>query len=106
MISAGDVVQVVSGPKPSSSTADAIVLASKGGLECDRAAQVEIALADLQEMQNHMRETTIQSGNGAGTDTMQARNGYTGICRIGSAAGPQRGARNRPAAADRCGRPG
>ena len=60
MISAGDVVQVVSGPKPSSSTADAIVLASKGGVECDRAAQVEIALTDLQEMQNHMRETIDQ----------------------------------------------
>ena len=60
MISEGDVVQVVSGPKPSSSTADAIVLASKGGVECNRAAQVEIALTDLQEMQNHMRETIDQ----------------------------------------------
>jgi hypothetical protein len=60
MVSEGDVVQVVSGPKPSSSTADAVVLASKGGVECERAAQVAIALADLQEMQNHMRETIDQ----------------------------------------------
>ena len=60
MISQGDVVQVVSGPKSSTSTAEAVVLASKGGVECERAAKVEIALNDLQEMQNHMRETIDQ----------------------------------------------
>jgi hypothetical protein len=60
MISEGDVVQVISGPKPSTGTADAVVLASKGGVECERAAQVEVALTDLQEMQNHMRETIDQ----------------------------------------------
>jgi hypothetical protein len=60
MISEGDVVQVISGPKPSTGTADAVVLASKGGVECERAAQVEVALTDLQEMQNHMRETVDQ----------------------------------------------
>jgi hypothetical protein len=60
MISEGDVVQVVSGPQPSTGTASAVVLASKGGVECGRAAQVEIALTDLQEMQNHMRETIDQ----------------------------------------------
>src|SRR5258707_2610723 len=54
------VVQVVSGPQSSTSTASAVVLASKGGVECGRAAQVEIALTDLQEMQNHMRETIDQ----------------------------------------------
>jgi hypothetical protein len=35
-------------------------MASKGGVECDRAAKVEIALNDVQEMQNHMRETIDQ----------------------------------------------
>jgi len=60
MISEGDVVQVVSGPQSSTSTASAVVLASKGGVECGRAAQVEIALMDLQEIQNHMRETIDQ----------------------------------------------
>jgi hypothetical protein len=60
MISEDDIVQVVSGPKSSTSTADAVVLASKGGVECERAARVEIALNDLQEMQNHMRETIDQ----------------------------------------------
>jgi hypothetical protein len=57
MISEGDVVQVVSAPRADTSTAGAVVLASKGGEECQRAAQVQIAVADLQEMQNHMRET-------------------------------------------------
>ena len=57
MISEGDVVQVVSAPRADTSTADAVVMASKGGEECGRAAQVQIAVADLQEMQNHMRET-------------------------------------------------
>ncbi len=60
MISEGDVVQVNGGPQPGTSTASAIVLASKGGVECGRATQVEIALTDLQEMQNHMRETIDQ----------------------------------------------
>jgi hypothetical protein len=60
MVSEGDVVQVVSPPQPSSGTAQAVVLSSKGGVECERAAQVDIAVADLQEMQNHMRETIDQ----------------------------------------------
>jgi hypothetical protein len=60
MVSEGDVVQVISGPKPKTGTATTVVLASKGGVECERAAQVEVALADLQEMQNHMRETIDQ----------------------------------------------
>jgi hypothetical protein len=60
MISEGDVVQVNGGPEAGTGIASAIVLASKGGVECGRATQVEIALADLQEMQNHMRETIDQ----------------------------------------------
>jgi hypothetical protein len=59
MISEGDVVEVVSQAKPDS-TVDAVVLSSKGGPECERAAQVQIALNDVQEMQNHMRETVDQ----------------------------------------------
>jgi hypothetical protein len=60
MMSEADVLQVISGPKTSTATAEAVVLASKGGAECERASQVDIALADLQEMQNHMRETIDQ----------------------------------------------
>jgi hypothetical protein len=60
-ISEGDVIEAISAPKPDTGTADAVVLASKGGNECERSAQVEIALADLQEMQNHMREAVDQA---------------------------------------------
>jgi len=60
MVSEGDVVQVISAPKPKTATATTVVLASKGGMECERATQVEVALTDLQEMQNHMRETIDQ----------------------------------------------
>ena len=60
MMSEGDVVQVISAANRETSSAQAVVLAGKGGVECARAAQVEIALADLQEMQNHMRETIDQ----------------------------------------------
>ena len=60
-LSEADVVQVISGPKAASGTAEAVVLASRGGsMTCERAAQVDIALSDLQEMQNHMRETIDQ----------------------------------------------
>jgi methionine aminopeptidase len=59
-MSEGDVVQVTSGPKSDSGTVDAVVLATKGGEECGRAAQVQLALTDVQEMQNHMRETIDQ----------------------------------------------
>jgi hypothetical protein len=59
-VTEGDVVQVVSAPKPDTSSADAVVMASKGGLECERATQVQIGVTDLQEMQNHMRETIDQ----------------------------------------------
>src|SRR5580700_2250890 len=68
MISEGDVVQVISAANRETSTAQAVVLASKGGMDCERAAQVQIALSDLQEMQNHMRETIDQgmAGTSAG----------------------------------------
>ena len=52
-------MQSVSPANPDTSTASAVVLASKGG-ECERAARVEISVNDLQEMQNHMRETVDQ----------------------------------------------
>ena len=60
MVSEGDVVQVTSPANAQTSTAGAIVLTSKGGVECARATQVDVAVADLQEMQNHMRETIDQ----------------------------------------------
>jgi len=61
MLTEGDVVEVSGAPAPGSSTVSAVVMFSKGGLECGRSEQVEVALTDLQEMQNHMRETADQA---------------------------------------------
>ena len=60
MVSEGDVVAVVSPAKADTSTADAVVLSSKGGDECARSVRVQVALNDVQEMQNHMREAIDQ----------------------------------------------
>lgn len=60
MVSEGDVVAVVSAAKADTSTADAVVLSSKGGDECARSVRVAVALSDVQEMQNHMREAIDQ----------------------------------------------
>jgi hypothetical protein len=60
MISEGDVVQIVSAVNVSTQTAQAIVLSSKGGVECAHSATVDIGVTDLQEMQNHMRATIDQ----------------------------------------------
>ena len=60
MISEGDVVQILSAADAQSSTAPGIVLSSKGGTECAQSAKVDIAVSDLQEMQNHMRATIDQ----------------------------------------------
>ena len=42
---------------PDAQAANLAVLASKGGRECPRGDVVSVALQDLQDMQNHMRET-------------------------------------------------
>lgn len=74
MISQGDVVQVVGAPVGAAGTTNAVILASKGGTECAQAASVEIALTDLQEMQNHMRATLDQ-----GMAELQAKQGQGGL---------------------------
>ena len=74
MVTEGDVVQVQSPPPPDAVQANAIVLASKGGNECARSAMVAIAMTDLQEMQNHMRETVDQ-----GMAELQAKQGQGGL---------------------------
>ena len=74
MITEGDVVQVQSPAPSDSGQVNAIVLASKGGNECARTDTVAIALADLQEMQNHMRETIDQ-----GMADLQAKQGQGGL---------------------------
>lgn len=68
-ISMGDVLQLASPPPPAAASANLIVMAGKNGVECPRGDVVSVALEDLQDMQNHMRET-IDDGLG----TLQARN--------------------------------
>ncbi len=58
----GDVVQLNAPPPPDSPAATLVVLASKPR-ECPRGSSVTVQLTDLQEMQNHMRQT-IDSGLG------------------------------------------
>ena len=57
VLSHGDVVAVMSAPSPTATGATAVVLASKGGKDCPKSANITIAFNDLQDMQNHMRET-------------------------------------------------
>jgi hypothetical protein len=74
-LSDGDVLQF-SGPAPADNQTDVslLVLSSKGGKECQRAATVTVAVADLQEMQNHLRETVDQ-----GMQELQSKQGQGGL---------------------------
>ena len=69
----GDVLQMTAPPPPNSAMADLAVLASKGQ-DCRKGSVVSIAIPDLQEMQNHMRETLDQ-----GLADLQTRQGQGGI---------------------------
>jgi len=73
-VSEGDALQMVSAPPGDATTADLVVLASKGGKECPKTATVAVKLDDLQEMQNHMRETID-----VGLKELQAKQGTGGI---------------------------
>jgi len=73
-LSDGDALQLAAPPPPSATSADLVVLSSKGGPECAKADTVSVSLADLQEMQNHMRETIDQ-----GLKELQAKQGTGGL---------------------------
>jgi hypothetical protein len=73
-ISQGDVLEVSAAPPANATAATATVLCSKGGNECGKNAQVQIAFTDLQEMQNHMRETIDQ-----GLGDLQSKQGQGGL---------------------------
>ena len=71
-ITDGDVLQLMGPPAPDATDAPLVVMASKGGRECRKSAIVSVPLDELQEMQNHMRETIdlglaeLQSKQGQG----------------------------------------
>ena len=73
-VSEGDAIQLTGSPAPNADTATLAVLASKGGKECPKGDTVSVALADLQDMQNHMRET-IDAGMGE----LQSKQGKGGL---------------------------
>jgi len=73
-ISEGDALQF-RGPVVADAIAvNASVLSSKGGQECRRGNTVSVAFADLQDMQNHMRETIDQ-----GMAQLQAKQSTGGL---------------------------
>ncbi|MGB8539880.1 MAG: hypothetical protein WCD57_25875 [Acidobacteriaceae bacterium] len=73
-VSDGDALVLRTPPPSNATTADLVVLASKGGHECPKSSTVTVQLTDLQEMQNHMRETIDQ-----GLQDLQAKQGTGGL---------------------------
>lgn len=72
-ITEGDVLQMNGAPSQDATTVNAVVLASKGR-DCSKGSTVQVAFADLQEMQNHMRETIDQ-----GLSELQKKQGTGGL---------------------------
>jgi hypothetical protein len=83
-ISDGDVLQLKTAPPADATTADLVVLSSKGALECPIKRTVRVQLSDLQEMQNHMRESIDQ-----GLGELQSRQGTGGLPTVPVAARTQ-----------------
>ena len=73
-ISEGDALQLRGQTAPDAQAAPLAVLASKGGKECPKGDTVSVALTDLQDMQNHMRETIDQ-----GMQELQKKQGQGGL---------------------------
>jgi hypothetical protein len=85
MVTPGDVLQLRAAQPNATDAASLIVLASKPAQqECGKASTVQVALTDLQDMQNAMRETVDQ-----GLGELQAKQGKGGLpAAPAGAAGP------------------
>jgi len=79
-ITQGDVLQLSPGAPPTQTYANLVVLASKGQ-DCRQGENVSVGMADLQDMQNHMRETIDQ-----GLGELQKNQGRSGLPLIPAAA--------------------
>ncbi len=75
-VTEGDVLQLSGSVAPAATSANAVVLASKGQ-DCAKGSTVQVALADLQDMQNHMRETIDQ-----GLGELQKKQGTDGLPKL------------------------
>ncbi len=74
-VSEGDALQLTGQAVAADAvTANLAVLASKGGKECVKGDTVSVKLEDLQEMQNHMRETIDR-----GMQDLQKKQGQGGL---------------------------
>ena len=73
-ISDSDALELTSPPPAGATSVNLVVLSSKGGKECRKSDTVTVAVTDLQDMQNHMRETIDQ-----GLQEMQAKQGKNGL---------------------------
>jgi hypothetical protein len=73
-ISQGDALQLAAQNAPDATSVNMVVLASKGGRECPRGDSVAVSLEELQDMQNHMRETIDQ-----GMADLQKKQGQGGL---------------------------
>jgi hypothetical protein len=74
-VSDGDVLQMTPAPLAADATAATlVVLTTKGGVECKKGAAVSVAIVDLQDMQNHMRESIDQ-----GMGDLKAKQGQGGL---------------------------
>jgi hypothetical protein len=80
-VSEGDALQLSAPPAADGTAATLVILANKGGVECKKGATVMVEVADLQDMQNHMRET-IDSGLG----DLQSKQGKGGLPTLPAAA--------------------
>jgi hypothetical protein len=74
VVSDGDTLQLRTAPPADATTANLVVLSSKGVPECQISLTVQVQLTDLQEMQNQMRETIDQ-----GLKDLQDKQGTDGL---------------------------
>ncbi|MGD0906124.1 MAG: hypothetical protein ABSA96_00975 [Candidatus Acidiferrales bacterium] len=76
VVGAGDALQLPAGPPPAAdaTTANLVMLSSKGGAECRKGDTVTVAYTDLQDMQNSMRETIS-----AGMENLQKNQNRGGL---------------------------
>jgi hypothetical protein len=73
-LSNGDVLQLQTPPPPNAAAVELVVVASKGGNECPKSSTVTVQFSDLQEMQNHMRESIDQ-----GLQELRDKQGMKGL---------------------------
>jgi hypothetical protein len=73
-LSDGDALALKTPPAADATTANVVVLASKGASECRANTVVSVAVSDLQDMQNHLRETID-----TGLQELQAKQGKGGL---------------------------